>query len=166
MGDAAIELETDHRCLLAELTDRLATLAARHRGASLANHAASELDAVLVKGRFETCCLPRYLALAPKSFERELQVPVASADVAELDTRVLLWPVGARDLDHPHVEGWTVFAAVRGDLVLSEVREGERRPERRAALRRSEVLMPEEDVVHHVRNRGHEIGVSVHVFGR
>jgi hypothetical protein len=162
-----LEIRTEHRCHLGRLTDDLATFAGRgERGEELAGRARVALGRLLASGEFERCCLPVYLAAAPERFDRELQVPVASSPVARLDTRVLLWPVGAEDKEHPHADGWTVFAAVRGDLTVSEQRDGERRPERAPRAGVPEVLSPEEGVTHHVHNRGSAVGLSVHVFGR
>lgn len=162
----ALEIRTDHRCHLGRLTDDLATFAGRgERGEELAGRARVALGRLLASGQFERCCLPIYLAAAPEEFDRELQVPVASSPAARLDTRVLLWPVGAEDKEHPHADGWAVFASVRGNLTVSEQREGQRRPERSARAGTPEVLHPEDGVIHHVHNRGDEVGLSVHVFG-
>jgi hypothetical protein len=161
-----IEIATDHRCQLGDLTDRLADAAAGGlRGEGLAARAERELTNLVAAGRFAQCCVPAYLALAPEQFEREIQLPIACAAVARLDTRVLLWPVGAKDGQHPHCDGWAAFMAVRGELVESEEREGVRQPEQRAALAAPKVLVPEDDVSHHIHNVGHEVGLTIHVFG-
>lgn len=165
MGDA-IEIPTDHRCRLGALTDELASAAARgERGSALAERARSLLARLLSAREFDTCCVPKYLALAPREFPREVQLPVASSDHGRLDTRVLLWPIGAKDREHPHAEGWAVFASVRGRLTVSERRNGEGSPERQPSPRRPELLEPEDGVRHHVHNRGEDVGLSVHVFG-
>jgi len=105
------------------------------------------------------------LAMGPQVFERELQIPVASAEPAKLDARVLLWPIGAKDAQHPHAEGWAVFAAVRGSLAMHERRDGEREPDRAARLCEPEVLTAGDGITHHIHNRGEVVGLSVHVFG-
>lgn len=161
-----IEIPTQHRCLLGEITDALAAEAARGvRGKALAAHAKGALSRLFDGGLFERCCLPAYLALAPERFGREIQVPIARADEAQLDTRVLLWPIGASDGQHPHCDGWAAFMAVRGDLVESEERAGQRLPEQPVVLRTPKVLVPEQDVSHHIHNAGDEIGLTIHVFG-
>lgn len=165
MADA-LEIPTDHRCRLGRLTDDLALSAGRgERGEELAGRARVALGRLLASGDFQRCCAPVYLGVAPKEFDREIQVPIASSPAARLDTRVLLWPVGAKDGEHPHADGWAVFAAVRGRLAVSEQHDGERRPERPARIAIPEVLLPEEGVAHHVHNRGDEVGLSVHIFG-
>jgi hypothetical protein len=164
---APIEIATDHRCLLGEMTDRLGERASSGlRGRSLAERAGDELAGLLVDVTFERCCLPAYLALAPKRFDREIQLPIACATPARLDTRVLLWPVGAKDGQHPHCDGWAAFMAVQGDLTADEVRHGKRQPARAIALRAPELLFPEQDVSHHIHNVGDEIGLTIHVFGK
>jgi hypothetical protein len=161
-----LEIPVQHRCHLGRLTDELAEHAqGGERGQRLAERARAALERVLSSGDFATCCVPAYLAVAPEVFERELQVPVASADLAKLDTRVLLWPMGAKDAQHPHAEGWAVFAAVRGDLAVHERRRDERQPERAVALCEPEVLMAREGITHHIHNRGDEVALSVHIFG-
>ena len=161
-----IEVPVRHRCHLGELTDELAENARRgERGDRLAERARAGLERLLASGEFVKCCVPAYVAVAPEVFERELQVPVASADAAGLDTRVLLWPVGAKDGQHPHADGWAVFAAARGSLVVHERRNGERQPEREVVLCEPEVLTAGEGITHHIHNRGEEVGLSVHVFG-
>jgi hypothetical protein len=161
-----LELSVDHRCHLGELVDKLAEHARRgERGERLADRARDGLAGLLSSQEFGTCCVPEYLARAPKVFERELQVPVASADTAKLDARVLLWPVGAKDAQHPHADGWAVFAAVRGDLVIHERQKGERQAERTVRLCEPEVLHAADGVTHHLHNRGNEVALSVHLFG-
>jgi hypothetical protein len=165
-GARALEFPTDHRCLLGELTDRLAEHASRGvRGEDLASHARQLLTQLLGDGRFHACCAPLYMALAPETFEREIQLPIASAVPARLDTRVLLWPVGAKDGQHPHCDGWAVFAAVQGELVESEERDGQRQPAKAVALCEPALLMPEDSVSHHIHNVGHAVGLTIHVFG-
>lgn len=166
VAESPIEKRTDHRCLLGELTDALCADAARGvTGKHLASRAHEALKSLLNGGVFQQCCLPAYLALAPQRFEREIQLPVACSDVARLDTRVLLWPVGAKDGQHPHCDGWAVFVAVQGSLTTDEERGGARQPERALALCRPELLFPEQDVSHHIHNVGDEIGLTIHVFG-
>jgi hypothetical protein len=161
-----IEVRTDHRCLLGALTDRLCAEVARGvTGRPLATVARAQLDGLLRDGAFQRCCLPRYLSLAPERFEREIQLPVACDDTARLDTRVLLWPVGARDGQHPHCDGWAAFMAVRGDLTTDEVRAGATMPDRALVVGRPELLFPEQDVSHHIHNVGDDVGLTIHVFG-
>jgi mannose-6-phosphate isomerase-like protein (cupin superfamily) len=162
----SIEVPVRHRCHLGELTDALAQHARRgEHGDRLAERARSALERLLASDDFATCCVPAYVAVAPKVFERELQVPVASADEAGLDARVLLWPVGAKDGQHPHADGWAVFAVARGTLAVHERRGGERQPEREVVVGEPEVLTPRDGVTHHIHNRGDEVALSVHVFG-
>jgi hypothetical protein len=164
--DEPLEITVDHRCHLGRLVDELAEHARRgERGDRLAERARTALEQVLLARDFDKCCVPAYLAVAPRVFERELQIPVASAASAKLDARVLLWPIGAKDAQHPHAEGWAVFAAVRGSLVIHERRDGEREPDRAARLREPEVLAAGDGVTHHIHNRGDEVGLSVHLFG-
>jgi hypothetical protein len=146
--------------------DRLAELArAGMHGDKLAERARGGLVDLVSSEDFTACCVPEYLAVAPKAFERELQVPVASAEPAGLDARVLLWPIGAKDAQHPHADGWAVFAAVRGTLAVHERENGERRPERVVGLREPEVLTAHDGITHHLHNRGDDIALSVHLFG-
>lgn len=109
--------------------------------------------------------MPAYLALAPAEFDRELQLPVASEKESRLDARVLLWPVGAEDSQHPHCDGWAVFIAARGTLGASDTVDGERQPERPLALHAAELLKPADGVEHHIHNRGAQVGLTVHIFG-
>jgi hypothetical protein len=164
--DEPLEIPVRHRCRLGALVDQLAEHArAGVRGDELAERTRAGLVDLLSSEDFTSCCVPKYLAVAPKVFERELQVPVASADPAKLDARVLLWPIGAKDAQHPHAEGWAVFAAVRGTLAVHERHDGERQPERVVALREPEVLTPRDGITHHLHNRGNEVALTVHVFG-
>lgn len=78
---------------------------------------------------------------------------------------MLLWPIGAKDAQHPHAEGWAVFAAVRGWLAVHERRNGERQPDRTVPLCEPEVLTAGDGVTHHIHNRSDEVGLSVHLFG-
>jgi mannose-6-phosphate isomerase-like protein (cupin superfamily) len=162
-----IELPVAHRCYLGELTDELAQQARRGlRGDRLAENARSALERLVASDDFAACCVPAYVAAAPESFGRELQVPIASADAAGLDARVLLWPVGAKDGQHPHADGWAVFVVARGSLAVHERRGGEGLVEREVAVGEAEVLTPRDGVTHHLHNRGSEVAVSVHVFGK
>ena len=163
--DKPIEIATDHRCLLGDATDALARHAERgDRGDVLASHAHAWLSS-LDRGAFERCCLKEYLALAPERFEREIQLPIASDETAKLDTRVLLWPIGSQDGEHPHCEGWAAVMAVQGTLGASEQRDGERQPERPLPLCVPELIHPRDGVSHHIHNRGKDIGVTIHIFG-
>jgi hypothetical protein len=164
--ETPIEIATSHRCLLGDLTDALCDEAARGvTGEALARRAGEALGELLDSGTFQRCCLPAYLALAPERFAREIQLPVACSDVARLDTRVLLWPVGAKDGQHPHCDGWAAFVAVQGDLRTDEERTGKRLPERAIALNAPELLFPQQDVSHHIHNVGADVGLTIHVFG-
>ena len=158
-----IEAQTTHLCELARLTDELAEGAKHEHGDRLAAAAARSLARLLDSGRFATCCVPHYIKLAPDRFEREIQIPIAHADGGAIDTRVLVWPVGATDREHPHRHGWAIVAPVLGALTVSETRDGVRRPERAATRQR---IVPEDGVTHHIHNRGATIGLSVHIFGR
>lgn len=164
--DGPIEIPTDHRCLLGALTDRLAEAAQSGvRGEQLAEQARARLRELASRDQFVTCCLPAYLALAPEQFDREIQLPIAHAAAAKLDTRVLLWPVGAADGQHPHCDGWAAFMAMRGTLMTHEERHGRRGKHRQLTLREPELIVPEQDVRHHIHNVGEEIGLTIHVFG-
>jgi mannose-6-phosphate isomerase-like protein (cupin superfamily) len=161
-----IEVPTPHRCHLGTLTDELAEHSRRgERGDRLAQRARAGLERLLRSGDFAKCCIPAYVAKAPKVFEREFQIPVASDEGSHLDTRVLLWPVGSKDGQHPHAEGWAVFAVARGNLAVHERRAGERQPEREVVVGDAEVLTPSDGVTHHLHNRGDEVALSVHLFG-
>jgi hypothetical protein len=162
----ALEIPVRHRCHLGALVDELAEHARQGlRGEPLAEQARTGLTQLLASGDFASCCVPKYLAIAPRVFERELQVPVASAQPAKLDARVLLWPIGAKDAQHPHANGWAVFAAVRGRLAVHERHNGDRQPERAIVVCEPEVLTAGDGITHHIHNRGDEVALSVHVFG-
>jgi len=164
--DEALEIPVRHRCHLGDLVDELAEHARRgEHGDRLARRARDSVAELLSSGEFASCCVPEYLAVAPQVFERELQVPVASAQPAKLEARVLLWPVGAKDAQHPHSDGWAVFAAVRGTLAVHEWHNGERQPERVVALRDPEMLTAVDGITHHIHNRGDAVALSVHIFG-
>ncbi len=159
MDQDPIEVATDHPCILAVLTRRLAA----SRDVDVASLAGEALEAMLKDDRFDSCCAPRYFALAPDKSEREIQIPIATqGDVA---TRVLVWPVGSRDLPHPHLDGWTVFVPVNGGLT-SVSRSGDAAVVV-AALepRRPKVLRAEAGVVHRVRNQAGVPAMSIHVSG-
>jgi hypothetical protein len=161
-----LEIPVGHRCHLGELVDTLAEHARKgERGERLAERARDGLAELVASPDFGVCCVPKYLAVAPEVFDHELQVPVASADPARLDARVLLWPIGAKDAQHPHADGWAVFAAVRGTLAVHERHDGERQAERAVPLRQPEMLTATDGITHHLHNRGDEIALSVHVFG-
>ena len=162
----ALEIPVRHRHHLGRLVDELAEHARRGvRGERLAEQACAALGQLLSSEDFEKCCVPVYLAVAPEIFDREFQIPVASAEAANLDARVLLWPIGARDAQHPHTDGWAVFAAVRGGLAVHERHHGEPQPERAVPLRDPEMLTAIDGITHHLHNRGDEVALSVHVFG-
>jgi len=161
VDERPLEARTDHRCILGELTRRLA----RADGASdRARLAAEALDRMLADGEFDRCCVPRYLALAPERHPREVQIPIARE--ADVETRVVVWPVGARDFEHPHVDGWTVFIPARGELATVEKAAGASRTASLLAPREPVVLRPEEPIRHLVRNIGEEPALTVHISGR
>jgi hypothetical protein len=161
-----VEIATEHRCRLGEFTDWLREEAERGtRGDELAEHARRALSHLLDDGHFARCCLPAYMVLAPARFDREVQLPIACATLARLDTRVLLWPVGASDGQHPHCDGWAVFMAVEGDLVESQELDGVRQQAHAVPLHEPQLLVPEDGVLHHIHNVGDEIGLTIHVFG-
>ena len=155
-----IEATTDHRCALGELTQQLAASRASDR----AGATAEALRGLLVAGRFESCCVPRYLALAPEQAEREVQVPIAV--VRDIETRVLLWPVGSRDFTHPHTDGWTVFVPVRGELTEISASDGEDASVAALPDRKPQILRAEDRVRHRVQNRADGVAMSVHVSGK
>jgi hypothetical protein len=162
----ALEIPVRHRHHLGALVDELAEHARRGvRGERLAEQACAAVAQLLSMEDFEKCCVPAYLALAPLSFDRELQIPVASAKAANLDARVLLWPIGAKDAQHPHADGWAVSAAVRGRLAVHERHNGTPQPERAVPLCDPEMLTAIDGITHHLHNRGDEVALSVHVFG-
>ena len=158
MDERPIETATEHRCVLGVLTERLA---ATERG-DRPSLAADALARMLAAGRFDACCLPRYVALAPERFSREVQIPIA--ETADIQTRVIVWPVGAHDGKHPHSDGWTVFVPVQGQLVTRETSpSGDSVTE--LVSRAPVVLRPEERIAHLVRNVGDAPAVSVHISG-
>ena len=95
---------------------------------------------------------------------REVQIPIARA--GDIETRVLVWPVGARDFEHPHTDGWTVFVPARGDLSTSERTASEPRTASRLVERAPVMLRPEDGIRHLVRNTGSVTALSIHVSGR
>ena len=158
MEERPIEALTDHRCVLGLLTRQLASA----DGADRAALTADALARLLGGGRFDACCLPRYLALAPEHFAREIQIPIAVE--GDVETRVIVWPIGARDGKHPHTDGWTVFVPVTGALVTVE-ESGDEESVADLVPRVPMVLRPEEHVRHLVRNIGDDRALSVHVSG-
>lgn len=157
--DGATTALTDHRCVLGMLVRRLADSTDDDRPSL----AADALAAMLRSGQFDRCCVPRYLALAPERAPREVQIPIdESADVA---ARVIVWPVGARDAEHPHTDGWTVFVPVRGELASVARSADEPTTVERLVTRVPLVLRPEDGVRHLVRNAGPAPALSVHLFG-
>lgn len=159
MEQRPIEIPTDHPCLLGLLTRRLASADAQDRAAL----AAAALDAMLRDGAFDRCCLPRYMALAPSRGDREVQIPVAARD--GIETRVLVWPAGAGDADHPHTSGWTVFVPVTGQLVAVDEAPGDGRSAGPLRARTAAVLRPEDGLRHRLRNNEHDVAVTIHVSG-
>ena len=158
MEERPIEARTDHGCDLDVLTRRLAAAEAGDRADLAADAVVRMLDA----GRFDACCLPRYLALAPERSPREVQIPIGCA--GEIQTRVIVWPVGSRDGQHPHADGWTVFVPVCGKLVTLTA-DGAGETVADLLLRDPVVLRPEDAVTHLVRNIGDSPAVSIHISG-
>lgn len=158
MDDRPIEVSTDHVCVLGTLTRRLAESRDLDRPAL----AAAALDALLRGGAFERCCLPHYLALAPRSGAREVQVPVASE--ADVSTRVIVWPVGSGDVAHPHARGWTVFVPVVGRLVAVD-EHADATAVSTLEPRRPMVLRSDDPMRHRLRNRAATPALTVHVSG-
>ena len=158
MEERPIEALTDHRCVLGVLTRRLASA----DGVDRASLAADALTKLLDGGHFDACCVPRYLALAPERFAREIQIPIA--EEGDIATRVLVWPVGSRDGQHPHSDGWTVFVPVAGALVTLE-QAGADETVADLVPRRPVVLRAAEHVRHLVRNIGDGCALSVHISG-
>ena len=111
----------------------------------------------------DRCCLPRYVALAPERGGREIQIPIATA--GDIATRVLVWPIGSKDGMHPHVDGWTVFVPVAGELVSVEQPAGENVTVGTLDPRRPQVLRPEDAVRHRLRNNGEDVAVTIHISG-
>lgn len=159
MDERPIEVATDHPCLLAVLTRRLA----ESRDADRPTLAAAALDAMLRSGQFDRCCLGHYVALAPERGGREIQIPIAVA--GDIETRVLVWPVGSKDGMHPHSDGWTVFVPVVGDLVSVERPAGEHLTVRPLDPRIPQVLRPEDPVKHRLRNHAEHVAITIHVSG-
>jgi hypothetical protein len=159
MEERPIEVRTDHPCLLAMLTRHLA---ASH-DADLPTLAAAAVEAMLRDGGFDRCCLRHYVALAPQRGGREIQIPIAT--VGDIATRVLVWPVGSKDGMHPHVNGWTVFVPVSGQLVSAEQPAHEALSIGALEPRRPQILRPEDAVRHRLRNQGDEVAVTIHVSG-
>jgi hypothetical protein len=158
MERGPIEVATDHRCMLADLTAQVA------REGTGPSRVAGALRSMLERGDFQRCCLPHYIDVAPDRFARELQIPIARR--GELETRVLVWPAGAGDATHPHVDGWTVFIPVTGELAQVAERPGESPELDRLATGRPLTLRPEERVRHRLRNVGAGPAVTIHVSGR
>ncbi|HYK98608.1 MAG TPA: hypothetical protein VEU77_09505 [Candidatus Acidoferrales bacterium] len=158
MEERPIEALTDHRCVLGLLTRQLASAGATDRAVLAADALARLLDS----GGFDACCLPRYLTLAPERFAREIQIPIAVE--GDVETRVIVWPIGARDGKHPHTDGWTVFVPVTGALVTLE-QVGDDESVADLVPRVPVVLRPDEHLRHLVRNIGDGRALSVHISG-
>ena len=158
MEERPIEVSTDHQCLLGLLTRRLASA----RAEDTATLAAAALDALLRDGAFDRCCVPRYLALAPERAEREIQIPIAER--GGIETRVLVWPVGAADGAHPHSRGWTVFVPVTGQLIAFD-KDGDGTAAGPLRPRTPAVLRPEDGLRHRLRNREQRPALTIHVSG-
>ena len=160
MNEQPIEVSTDHTCVLAVLTRRLAQSGDTDR----ASLAAAAVRAMLrADTTFDRCCLPHYIALAPERGGREIQIPISvEGDIA---TRVLVWSIGSKDGMHPHVDGWTVFVPVTGQLVSVEQPAGEPLVVGTLDLREPQILRPEDAVKHRLRNQADEVAVTIHVSG-
>jgi hypothetical protein len=159
VNEDAIEVPTEHTCVLGSLTERLAAA----RDDDLPGLASYAVERLLRTGTFDRCCGPRYLALAPERGAREVQIPVV--DEGPIRTRVIVWPVGARDGQHPHVGGWTVFVPVIGELVTVEQIAGGP-PAIGPLPPREPVALREEDRVRHwIRNSGRSQALSIHISG-
>ena len=159
MEERPIEVSTDHPCMLGLLTRRLAEA----RGEDAPGLAAAALDALLRRGTFDRCCLPRYVALAPERGEREVQIPIA--DREGIETRVLVWPPGSQDGRHPHTAGWTVFVPVTGQLVAVDEAPGEGTSVGPLRARTPAVLRPEDGLRHRLRNAEEQVAVTIHISG-
>ena len=159
MEERPIEVSTDHQCVLGVLTRRLAKADAD----DVAALAADALEALLREGSFDRCCVPRYLALAPAEAKREVQIPIATRD--GIETRVLVWPVGASDGRHPHASGWTAFIPVAGQLVALDEAAGQGSAAGPLRARQAVVLRPEDGIRHRLRNNEREVALTIHVSG-
>lgn len=159
MDERPIEVATDHLCLLALLTRRLS----RSDDADRASLAAAAVTGVLRAGTFDRCCLPHYISLAPERGGREIQIPIANE--GDIATRVLVWPIGSKDGMHPHVDGWTVFVPVTGELVSIEQPAGEAVVAGTLPLRVVEVIRAEDALRHRLRNQADEVAVTIHISG-
>ncbi len=159
MNEQPIEVATDHACLLTMLTKRLAYSDDKDR----ASLAAAAVKAMLRADTFDRCCLPHYLALAPERGGREIQIPISVE--GDIETRVLVWPIGSKDGMHPHIDGWTVFVPVTGQLVSVEQPAGEPLVVGELDLRVPQVLRPEDAVKHRLRNQAEEVAVTIHISG-
>ena len=159
MDERPIEVATDHTCLLALLTRRLS----RSDDADRASLAAATVTGMLRARTFDRCCLPHYVALAPERGGREIQIPIAvEGDIA---TRVLVWPIGSKDGMHPHIDGWTVFVPVTGELVSVEQPAGEPVVVGTLEPRVPEILRPEDAIRHRLRNQAEDVAVTIHISG-
>jgi hypothetical protein len=159
MIEQPIEVSTDHTCLLAMLTRRLAQSGDPDR----ATLAAAAVEAMLRAESFDRCCLPHYIALAPERGGREIQIPIATA--GDIATRVVVWPIGSKDGMHPHVDGWTVFVPVTGHLASVEQPADEPLSVGVLDLRVPQVLRPKDAVKHRLRNDAEEVAVTINISG-
>ena len=159
MPEKALEAHTDHLCVLAILARRLAET----RDGDRAALAADAVAALARGGQFDRCCVPRYLALAPERAPAEVQIPIV--EERDIATRVIVWPIGARDAAHAHVDGWAVFAPMRGTLEGVVEHDGRGPSLRRFATGRPRILRPDDPVEHRLRNAGDDVALSIHVFG-
>lgn len=159
MEERPIEVSTDHQCVLGLLTRRLGDAESRD-AATLAGDA---LEALLRAGTFDLCCLPRYLALAPTRAEREVQLPIAT--YGDVETRVLVWPEGSGDREHPHASGWTTFILVTGQLVAVDAAPGDGTIAGPLRPRTAVVLQPQDRLRHRLRNAESDVAVSIHISG-
>jgi hypothetical protein len=162
MEERPIEVSTDHTCVLGTLTRRLADADVADV-ADAAALAAGALERLLRDGGFDRCCLPHYLRLAPDRGDREIQIPIAER--GGIETRVLVWPRGASDRPHPHVDGWTVFIPAKGQLVAIDEVPGEGTTTGPLRVRTAAVLRPEEGIEHRLRNAEDALAVTIHISG-
>ena len=125
LGVHAMEIQVDHRCALESVTERIARVT---NAGGAREEARRALDELLADRDFDRCCVPHYLAPAPRAGERELEIPVAEA--GRIRTRVIVWPVGAKDVRHPHTDGWAAFidsnlnGSFEDEMPLHDYREG------------------------------------------
>src|SRR5919204_1718476 len=119
---AVVEVPTGHRCMLGAVAERVARVT---DPAAALEEARRALDELLADREFDRCCVPHYVASAARDASEEVEIPVAER--GPISVRVIVWPIGSRDVRHPHTDGWTVFSVARGHLTVTEERDAERR---------------------------------------